>query len=198
MTDGVTRDITVAVFVTDGHAVLLHRHPKLGRWLPPGGHIEPNELPDDAARREVLEETGLTVTLVTDSPVMPAIAGEPRQLCRPAGVQVVEIAPGHEHIDLVYIGRAEPTSPPTAGSWLTAEELNTLPLSEEVRAWCRHALTVVEEWRPSSPAQDEGITPGPSPSAGRGAGDEGFPAAQHVACGRPGLRDTGLNRDEAR
>ena len=147
MTGGPTRDITVAVFVTDGRAVLLHLHQKLGRWLPPGGHIEPSELPDDAARREVFEETGLAVTLLTDGPELPAIAGEPRQLCRPAGVQVVEIAPGHEHIDLIYIARAEAGSSPLAGSWLAPEEWAQLPLSEEVRAWCRHALSVVDRWR---------------------------------------------------
>ncbi len=44
--------------------VLLHRHRKLGTWLPPGGHIEKDELPDDAAVREVGEETGVRVELV--------------------------------------------------------------------------------------------------------------------------------------
>jgi hypothetical protein len=44
-----TRDFTVAVFVVHQGRVLLHFHEKLRRWLPPGGHIEPNELPDDAA-----------------------------------------------------------------------------------------------------------------------------------------------------
>ena len=44
--------------------VLLHLHRKLGMWLPPGGHIERDEIPDDAAVREVFEETGLNVELV--------------------------------------------------------------------------------------------------------------------------------------
>lgn len=37
---------------------LLHKHRKLGCWLPPGGHLEDNEEPQDAVMREVREETG--------------------------------------------------------------------------------------------------------------------------------------------
>ena len=44
----VLRHFTVAVFVVSAGHVLLHYHRKLGRWLPPGGHIEDNELPDEA------------------------------------------------------------------------------------------------------------------------------------------------------
>ena len=58
------RHFTVAVFVVWEGNVLLHFHRKLSMWLPPGGHIEQGELPDDAAVREVLEETGLEVELV--------------------------------------------------------------------------------------------------------------------------------------
>ena len=43
-----TREFTVAVFVVHDDRVLLHFHRKLSLWLPPGGHIEPNELPDEA------------------------------------------------------------------------------------------------------------------------------------------------------
>ena len=146
MSGGVTRDLTVAVFVTrvgaEGPQVLLHRHARLGRWLPPGGHIEPNELPDEAAIREVREETGLAVRLVGEQVDVPSPPGEARQLCRPAGVQLVEIRPGHEHVDLVYLARAEAGAAPTDGRWLGADELDdpALGLSAEVRAWCRHAL----------------------------------------------------------
>ena len=44
----------------DRSSLLLMHHAKLGKWLQPGGHIEPDD-PDleSAARREVGEETGL-------------------------------------------------------------------------------------------------------------------------------------------
>jgi 8-oxo-dGTP pyrophosphatase MutT (NUDIX family) len=59
-----TRDFTATTFVVHCGRVLLHRHAKLGKILPPGGHIEANELPEEAALREVYEETGLEVELL--------------------------------------------------------------------------------------------------------------------------------------
>lgn len=44
--------------------ILLIKHKKLGLWLNPGGHIEPNELPHQAAEREFFEETGIRVKAV--------------------------------------------------------------------------------------------------------------------------------------
>lgn len=39
--------------------ILVHRHPKFGVWMGPGGHIEAGELEHVALIREVHEETGL-------------------------------------------------------------------------------------------------------------------------------------------
>ncbi len=49
----ITRDWTVATFVVHEDRVLLLWHRKLSMWLPPGGHIDLHELPDEAAVREV-------------------------------------------------------------------------------------------------------------------------------------------------
>lgn len=52
---------TAAAFLIHGGRVLLVKHKKLGIWLAPGGHVEPNELPHRAAERECFEETGVKV-----------------------------------------------------------------------------------------------------------------------------------------
>lgn len=137
-----SRDWAVAVFVVWGERVLLHRHPKLGRWLPCGGHVEAGELPDGAAVRELLEESGVRVRLVGPHPID---APGPRPLTRPRGVQLESIEPHHEHVDLVYW--AVPIEPydgalrgdPTL-TWCDLDDLARLPLGEEIAAWSRLAL----------------------------------------------------------
>ncbi len=52
---------TAAGILINDDKVLLVKHKKLGIWLNPGGHIEPNELPHLAAEREFFEETGVKV-----------------------------------------------------------------------------------------------------------------------------------------
>jgi 8-oxo-dGTP pyrophosphatase MutT (NUDIX family) len=53
---------SASVLVFDEHGrVLLGRHAETGRWVIPGGGVEPNEEPADAAVREAWEETGLHV-----------------------------------------------------------------------------------------------------------------------------------------
>ena len=51
-----------ALVQDDGGRVLLVRRSDDGRWAMPGGWVEPDETPVEAAVRETLEETGLLVT----------------------------------------------------------------------------------------------------------------------------------------
>jgi 8-oxo-dGTP pyrophosphatase MutT (NUDIX family) len=151
MRDGPIRELAVAVFVVHEDRVLLLLHPKLGRWLPPGGHVEPNELPDDAAVREVEEETGVRIRLVGRRGVP---VEDPLQLVVPAGVQVERIRPGVEHIDFVYFavplsgGHAvsDECSAAVRADWYALEDLGRLGVDDEIRLWCRRALAEVPGW----------------------------------------------------
>jgi 8-oxo-dGTP pyrophosphatase MutT (NUDIX family) len=81
---------TVSGFVAspDHSCLLLVWHAKLGRWLQPGGHIEPTDATiEEAIRREVVEETGLSMIrpigrglLRIDAHEIPAHGGEPSHL----------------------------------------------------------------------------------------------------------------------
>lgn len=145
--DEVTRDFTVAVFVVNRGRILLHEHRKLGKWLPPGGHIEPNELPDVAALREVDEEAGIAVRLVGGRGLPRDYPGQPVQLVVPAGIQVEFIAEGHEHIDLVYFAvPVDPDAPIHPDfRWLSPDALSAHSITDEIRDWCKRAIREVGE-----------------------------------------------------
>ena len=55
---------TSAAVVFHEDKILLVKHKKTGLWMPPGGHIEPDEYPHVAAERECVEETGVKVKAV--------------------------------------------------------------------------------------------------------------------------------------
>jgi ADP-ribose pyrophosphatase YjhB (NUDIX family) len=58
--------VAVGVLLLDGERVLLvqrGRPPQVGRWTVPGGGVEVGETLEEAALRELREETGLACTL---------------------------------------------------------------------------------------------------------------------------------------
>lgn len=139
------REFTVAVFVVRDDSVLLLFHRKLQKWLPPGGHIDLPELPDEAAQRETWEETGLRVRLV-DRNRLPV--DYPPQLARPAGIQVEDIGPGHQHIDLIYFAVPDPADQVIRENlveceqcgWFSAEDITRMNVPEDVRRWAERAV----------------------------------------------------------
>ena len=156
------REFTVAVFVVHDGALLLHRHKKLDMWLPPGGHVEPGELPDEAAIRETKEEAGLDIVLVdTSDDPRPAPLG-PQRLCRPLGIQLEDIppTPHHQHIDLIYAAVPRDPIPPRLGGesagqglgWYSQDACRRLSVSDEVMRWAEAACRAVERAQRSGAA----------------------------------------------
>ena len=81
----------------DGSSLLLIHHRRLGRWLQPGGHIDPGDIsPIAAAAREVTEETGVAVEAILADLIDLDIHPIPSRAPEPA----------HEHFDLRFAFRA--------------------------------------------------------------------------------------------
>jgi ADP-ribose pyrophosphatase YjhB (NUDIX family) len=137
-----TRDFTATTFVVNNGKTLLLLHRKLARWLPPGGHIEPHELPHIAALREVREEAGLDVELLRS----PRTLGTVVILPQPHYLLLETIAPGHEHIDLIYFATASNAQvahaerEALAARWWSWDELDAPEIDEDIRVLGREAI----------------------------------------------------------
>jgi 8-oxo-dGTP pyrophosphatase MutT (NUDIX family) len=94
--------VTGSGFVVGPPGIVLLHHRKFSMWVQPGGHIDAGETPWEAARREVLEETGIDAAFLGATPEL-------------VHVSVHDVPDGHTHLDLRYLfdgGDAEPAPPP--------------------------------------------------------------------------------------
>lgn len=145
-------DFTVAIFVVRESQVLLIHHRKLQKWLPLGGHIELDEDPEQAARREAREESGLDVELLGERP--PTTSPGTRALIAPRFLDIHRISDTHEHIGMIYWARPRSGSLQLAAAehhdirWCGVAELEALqpPLSDAVKWYCRQALREIPAW----------------------------------------------------
>jgi 8-oxo-dGTP pyrophosphatase MutT (NUDIX family) len=123
--------LTASAFVIspERDAVLLILHKKLGIWVQPGGHIEPDDTSlEAAARREVREEVGLALT-------------------GPGGASIFDLdihaiparrdEPAHEHFDVRFCFHATTrdfvaSDEVTQATWAPLSEIERLTSDESV------------------------------------------------------------------
>jgi 8-oxo-dGTP pyrophosphatase MutT (NUDIX family) len=158
--DKLRHDWTASVLVLrpDRHILLL-LHAKLGVWLGPGGHVEPGEGPDEAALREVMEETGLAVALVGARD--PAL-DDPRHgvacLVQPYVIlkeRIHDPRDPHHHLDHIYCARlavGEAEAAAVLGDarnvrFVAEAELDALPMFDNVRALLARVFGDRALWR---------------------------------------------------
>lgn len=114
--------------------ILLVKHHLWDKWVQPGGHIEDDETPEEAAVREVFEETGIKVSLI----------GErfPREddMIRPLGIQCNRKDNGDRHFDIIYASTPNnPDAEPVISNesydigWFSRNELENLPVFPDVK-----------------------------------------------------------------
>jgi 8-oxo-dGTP pyrophosphatase MutT (NUDIX family) len=103
----IKRHYTSSGLIVKNNSVLLHYHLKIKLWLPPGGHIEENEDPIQALKREVLEETGLLIDIINTSSTVAKKFQNVYSLTPPHTIFIESISDktegNHEHIDFIYI-----------------------------------------------------------------------------------------------
>lgn len=148
---------TSSVFVfgrpTGGWRIGLIRHPRLHRMTLPGGHVEDEESQAEAALREVAEETGLMVTLVSP-PAVPVPDGyRPVRVDPPWWIFEYQVPPdnhlgeAHVHIDHLYVALADGTraaaGPAHPFGWYTAADLDGLHMFDGARIMAASLLAAL-------------------------------------------------------
>jgi 8-oxo-dGTP pyrophosphatase MutT (NUDIX family) len=152
-------DFTASVYIVHDRKVLLRKHEKYGLWLPPGGHIELDEDPNEAAVREAKEEVGLDVVLWEGNKKFHSVEKNPfgfqQDLIPPVALNRHDLPNRHEHIDFTYIASAQtdkvtPESADDEWLWLSRDELEqgfaeSVELMPHVKFYALYALQVLSE-----------------------------------------------------
>lgn len=129
--------LTGAVALVDpsGARVLLLHHPRMRRWLQPGGHADGEADLVAVARREAVEETGIDGLVIDPVPI---------------DVDVHETGEGHLHLDVRFravapAGAEHPVSPEGHPlRWFSAEELRPPDVDPDTARFLLAALVESE------------------------------------------------------
>ncbi len=138
------RHFTATAFIVDSKKrTLLLWHKRLNRWMPPGGHLDADETPEQAAKRECKEETNLDVEIIgaDQNDLFTGNPTEGKMLTKPIAMLLEEIPaspernePAHQHMDFLFVAhpldesqavRVEKTEA-DRGQWFTREEVEAL------------------------------------------------------------------------
>jgi 8-oxo-dGTP pyrophosphatase MutT (NUDIX family) len=129
----IIKHFTSTVFVVFKNRIFLHWHSKVKEWLPPGGHIELNEDPIEAAIRETIEELGIEIQIVNrkanffkfdDVDSIPS----PETILLE---EVVDETKGkHIHIDMIYYGKPIENNINIKEGWILVDKKSLLEKKE--------------------------------------------------------------------
>ena len=136
------RHFTATAYILKESRFLLIFHKKLRKWLPPGGHLDPNETPAEGARREVLEETGLEIEIILQENIWVERANA-KSFERPYLCLIEEIPPfgdqeAHQHLDFIYVakvvgGKENHNATEVDGMhWFSLDEIDKLSDDEDI------------------------------------------------------------------
>ncbi len=127
--------------------VLLIKHPKLGKWLQPGGHVEPDQDPLSALVCEIDDEVGINIApyvrrLVEYEHV--SVLPLPAHFTKiriPAGKPNPE-DPEHFMLDMGYLIRIPrlPVKPGVEHAWASRWQLSNYYMPEDIYVFLKNHL----------------------------------------------------------
>ena len=138
--------VTPIIIHPDKNKILLVYHPRYDKWISVGGHIELDEDPEEALLREISEETGLEVHVLSEKP--PLKGKGFKALFAPRFMDIHEANPPHKHIGMVYFCQATSenfikSEEHTDMKWLTLSEIENLENApSHIKYYAKQALGV--------------------------------------------------------
>lgn len=161
------RQFTATAYIILNQKTLLIYHRKLQKWLPPGGHMDTNEIPSEAAKREVLEETGLEVEIFSDEHIWidrwNATTLPRPYLCLLEEIPAHGMQEAHQHIDFIYlakpIGGREKVNEIEIGAmrWWTLQEIESLADDIEIFSETKEVIRSIFKKLNSEKALDSAL-----------------------------------------
>lgn len=81
---------------------LLVDHKKADLWLPPGGHVEPNEHPRETVKREVQENLGIEAEFILEDPLFLTVTRTVGSIVQHTDVSLWYILKGNRETHLKF------------------------------------------------------------------------------------------------
>ena len=143
----------------DAGKILMIKHKKLDAWMPPGGHVDENELPCVAVLREIYEETGIRAKVISAAKHVDVSADDRcKELPMPMEILLTNFEGDglYNCINMNYLCLTKNiTLNPSKYEvddigWFTLSETLDLDTFEFVRKSVKKAAQYMSEWRSKS------------------------------------------------
>jgi ADP-ribose pyrophosphatase YjhB (NUDIX family) len=133
-----TLGVSACIWRNDKVLLIQRAKPPVGIWAFPGGHVEPGERLEDAAARELMEETGMTAAFSQLLGLYDVIRRDD------AGILTVH------YVIACYLGLAGPEMPVAASDAMSAsfvdpEQLSGMALAPNISEAIRKAKTMLTQ-----------------------------------------------------